>query len=88
MAEILSEQYKKVFSTPIDPSTLPKNDAQSPTASISDIQFTESDIEKSIDELKISSAAGPDGFPSALLKNCKQILAIPLTIFWGICLNT
>ena len=88
MAEILSEQYKKVFSTPIDPSTLPNNDGQSPTSSISDIQFTESDIEDSINELKISSAAGPDGFPSALLKNCKQILAIPLTIFWRMCLDT
>ena len=87
MAEILSEQYKKVFSTPIDPSTIVNNNpAQTP--SISDITFSESDIESAIDELRITSASGPDGFPAALLKNCKQSLAVPLTIFWRKCLDT
>jgi hypothetical protein len=89
MAEILSEQYTKVFSTPIDPSTIVNNN-NNPTqasASISDITFTESDMESAIDELRITSASGPDGFPAAVLKNCKQILAVPLTIFWRKCLD-
>ena len=88
MAEILSQQYTKVFSTPIDPSTIVDNNPTLTPASISDIIFSESDIESAIDELRIASAPGPDGFPAALLKNCKHILAVPLTIFWRKCLDT
>jgi hypothetical protein len=87
MANLLSDQYASVFSQPVD---LHENDNQhslhNPT--ISEITFNESDIIKAINEISQTSAAGPDNFPSALLKNCNISLSVPLTKFWRKCIET
>ena len=49
---------------------------------LSDISFTEEDIMKACGELKSNSAAGADGVPAALLKNCGKELKRPLYILW------
>ena len=49
---------------------------------MSDIKFTEEDIVKACSELKAASAAGADGVPSALLKNCRNELKRPLYLLW------
>ena len=54
----------------------------SPDTLLSDINFSEDDIVKACGELKTSSAAGADGVPAALLKNCRQELKHPLFLFW------
>ena len=89
MAELLSKQYATVFSSPIDPNNLPKKPRRitSTEHSLHSIIFTEEDIIKAIDEINTTAAAGPDGFPAILLKKCKDILAIPITIFWQKCLD-
>ncbi|XP_068224286.1 uncharacterized protein [Palaemon carinicauda] len=46
------------------------------------ISFTITDVQEAISELKIYSAAGPDGVPSILLLRCKEALALPLYKFW------
>jgi hypothetical protein len=80
MAEILAEQYVKVFSKPTD-----KNSTTAPTnstKSIPPIQITKAKFTKAIDELSPSAAPGPDGFPAILLKNCKSVLSEPLVLLW------
>ena len=79
MAQILSNQYKQAFSVPsqrvLDLNNTPDNN-------ISDIDFTEDMICKAIDEVSVNAAPGPDRFPAALLKNCKEELSKPLYIIW------
>ena len=45
----------------------------------------EEDITSAINEISPTAAAGPDGFPAILLKNCKEALAVPITILWKKC---
>ena len=54
---------------------------------ITEMIVTENDIMKAINELSPSSAAGPDGFPALLLKQCKEKLSIPLCHMWKISLE-
>ena len=86
MAEMLSQQYSKVFSKPKEP-MLEADELFPDCASrdrpwIHDISFDLGDIETAIDEIPRSAAAGPDKFPVMLLKNCKQSLAKPLYMIW------
>ena len=81
MAELLSEQFAKSFSTPVDyysnnvtPNSIPQ---------IEPLLFTIEDIKTAIKELRPTSASGPDGFPAILLRNCE-----PLTIFWQKSIDT
>ena len=52
------------------------------------ITFSGKEIESAIDELRNNAAAGRDGFPAILLKNCKKHLITPLEYFWRKCLDT
>ena len=92
MAEILKSQYEAVFSNPLEP-MVPATDIfdsndyfESPT--LSNISFGPEDIEKAIDELSPNSAAGPDQFPSVLLKQSKGVLSAPLYLIWKKSLTT
>ena len=86
MAELLSEQFAKSFSTPVDyysnnvtPNSIPQ---------IEPLMFTIEDIKTAIKELRPTSASGPDGFPAILLRNCVNSLSEPLTIFWQKSIDT
>ena len=54
---------------------------------LADFEFSETDIEHACAELSYSSASGPDGIPSKLLKVCKKELKKPLFILWRSSLN-
>ncbi len=85
MAEILSEQYKSVFSEPKSehPITHPNPEFMSTgRGSLSDIEFTKQDLIDAIDEISQNAAAGPDRFPAILLKKCKNALASVLYMVW------
>ena len=86
MAEILKAQYDAIFSTPFEPMRASAdifNDASnSDGPMLSHIYFEPGDIEEAIDELSANSAAGPDQFPSVLLKQCKKVLSKPLHTIW------
>ena len=56
----------------------PENDSSGPPI-IPDFCITEDQVRRSINEQSLSSARGPDGFPAALLKNCKESLTPFLT---------
>ena len=49
---------------------------------LTDLNFTEKDIQRACEELSSNSEAGSDGVPATLLKSCKVPLSIPLHIFW------
>ena len=49
---------------------------------LSDIAFTEADVEIACSELSSSSAAGADGVPASLLKTCRKELRKPLYTLW------
>ena len=49
---------------------------------LSDIEFTEMDMEIACSELCSNSAAGADGVPSSLLKQSRKELRQPLFILW------
>ena len=81
MADLLSDQFSSVFSTPLTTeSIIPL--PQKPTQTINDIKFDHNDIASAIGELSSNSASGPDGYPAILLKNCVTALSRPLQIFW------
>ncbi|XP_066935006.1 uncharacterized protein [Clytia hemisphaerica] len=82
MAEILSRQYVSVFraSKPFDIMQSENDDVN--VDIISDLQVTEDDLIKAINDLSQTAASGPDGFPAIFLKQCKEELSIPLCILW------
>ena len=86
MANLLSSQYSSVFSKPSDSPyyTMEENENDE---TITDIDFTEQDIIDAIDELKNTSASGPDGLAAIYLKKCKESLSRPLFLLWRKCLD-
>ena len=82
MSNILQDQYKTAFSDPNSgQKTQPSKDT-SHAPDFADINFTEEDVLKAIDELGINSAPGPDKIPAKVIKECKHQLALALVILW------
>ena len=91
MAEMLKEQYSKVFSTPKEPLQQPQQiftDQNWNEPELSDFDFSVDDLIEAISEISPTAAAGPDRFPAVLLKKCKEELAKPLYIIWRQSLDT
>eukprot|EP00111_Clytia_hemisphaerica_P005573 TCONS_00016170-protein len=82
MAEILSRQYVSVFSAPKPFDIIQSENDEVNVDIISDLQVTEDDLIKAINDLSQTAAPGPDGFPATFLKQCKEELSIPLCILW------
>ena len=80
----LGRQYSSVFVEPRpewvvkDAKNFFEKDSEGDNQSLTDIIFTEEDIEAACAELKASSAAGADGIPASLLKTCRKELRRPL----------
>ena len=55
---------------------------------LSDIEFTQADIQQACAQLKGTAAPGPDGVPASLLKICRNELARPLHVLWRSSLDT
>lgn len=88
-ADILQDQYCKVFSNPDDAdiNKLPMGEKEN-GPNIEDINFTVEDIKTAIDDIPIFSAPGPDKLQAIILKKCKDQLAYPLYIIWRHSLDT
>ena len=91
IAESLQTQYCSVFTKP-DSTKLIKNVKEffsesnsniNPNHTIlSDIKFSKEDIVTAIKKIKSNAAAGPDGIPTILLKECCEELSKPLYIIY------
>ena len=79
MSEMLSKQYKKVFSSPKENINHISDDNY---PELEDMSITYRHVEEAIDELKTNSAAGPDGIPAILLKKCKLAISRPIVVLW------
>ena len=86
MADILSNQYKTMFSEPRCKSVY-TDKMSSVNCSLSDILFTVEDVVAAIDELSNNSGSGPDGVPAILLKKCRDQLSYPLFLLWRNCVD-
>ena len=92
MAEILVDQYCKVFSTPKEilksASEIFNNQNAHGNDGLYDIDFSVKDLQEAISEISSTAAAGPDRFPALLLKECKSALSVPLHLIWRKSLDT
>ena len=92
IAETLQTQYCSVFSTPSRQEEIEniedffKEDGDEPT--LSDISFTKDDIVTAIKQIKPHAAAGPDGFPAMLLRECCHEISNPLYIIFRNSIDT
>lgn len=86
VANLLEDQYKKVFAVPVPHKAKKKSkvfssdEDQAPT--IKDINFGKEEVIKAINEIRENSTAGPDQLPATLLKRCRHSLAAPITTIW------
>ena len=81
-ANILQNQFKRVFSNPLNASTENIKMTDIPNQTIEDIDFTVEDVEEAIKSIPTFAAPGPDKFPAVILKECKKQLAYPLLKIW------
>ena len=67
MANILSQKYKSVFTTPKD---IPDVSLKPPQngKSLSEITITDKDINEAIDDMAITSAPGPERITASIYK--------------------
>ena len=77
-ANILQNQYTKVFSKPMD---VPETE-ENIEMKIEDIEFTIDDIKEAIKSTPVSSAPGPDKIPIKLLQECVDQLAPEIYKIW------
>ena len=90
IAESLQTQYCSVFSKPDQTKHIENieeffNDGSANSSEhsiLNDINFSEDDIITAIKKIKPNAAAGPDGIPTILLKECSQQLSKPLYIIF------
>ena len=85
-AEALRQQYNSVFAVPrpawkVDSFKEHFREVEGDDI-LSDIQFSQEDIEQACAELKGTAAPGPDGVPAVLLKCCRKELGRPLHVLW------
>ena len=86
MDNLFQDQFGSVFSDPNSPNIQPtafEPPVITKTLTSEDFLITEDDILAPIADLKSDSAAGPDGIPVILLKNCATELCEPLRILWS-----
>ena len=88
MADILQQQYVKVFSDPDAPIPKETLHKQAALTTIEDIVFSATEIEEAIDELQAHAASGPDDFPAIVLKKCKLTISGSLYRLWRRSLDT
>ena len=87
MANLLADQYQKVFSTPIH-GEIPDNQTATNKPVLDTISITATLVSKAIDELAAHTAPGPDKFPAILLKKCSAVLAPVMAELWQSSMST
>ena len=84
IADILSSQYKSVFSVP-ETACPPKEVLFNSPSTLNNITFSPEDFIIAINELSPTAGSGPDGLPTILIKKCKSSFSKALHILWTTC---
>ena len=87
MAQILSDQYKSVFSRP-RPEDKGFTFAKRSIRDLDDIHLTDDKLISEMQSIKMSSAPGPDGVPAFLYRTFAKQLAFPLRLLWQASLDS
>ena len=82
MANLLQEQYTRVFSDPNSPDKKFRNHNIECQDTLNDIEFTQDDIIAAINEISENSACGEQDIPAIVLKKCKDALSYPILCIW------
>ena len=86
MANLLQDQYQKVFSEPIEG---PVDEQGLPGSPImSGVTITTDTVVEAIKELSSHTAPGPDKFPAIMLKKCSRSLAPVMAELWQASIQT
>ena len=90
MTNILQEQYYSVFSDPdsdvVEQTVL--GISQGDPRSINNFDFDREDIIKTIDELDTFAATSLEDIRAKILKDCKHVISVPLTMLWKWSMDT
>ena len=90
ISNILQRQFSSVYSNPFSPD-IRMCDFNVPNIASEmredQLCITDQDIMAAIGDIKRSSAAGPDGIPAVLLKECAQSLVTPIRLLWQLSLK-
>ena len=87
MAQLLSDQYKSVFSVPRTDMSL----LQVPTytfAFLNDITITDEKVTDAVKEIQLTSAPGPDGITPFFYKEFLDQVCYPIKKIWRLSLDT
>eukprot|EP00794_Sanderia_malayensis_P008776 gene8776-9714_t len=79
-ADVLNEFFQSVF-VEENTSKLPDFDIRTDNI-IEDVEFTVEDVKKKLDQLKEDKAAAPDCIPPKVLKELRNVLALPLYLIF------
>ena len=82
MSEALKSQFESVFSIPTNSANINELENEPGPRCLEDFSFNEEDIHRTIELIPAHSAAGPDGIPAKLLKECAGELKTPIYILW------
>jgi len=78
MANILSDQYKSVFTEPSNPPQ--ETETQPPPNVLEDVTITAESVTVAIKSINSNSAPGPDGVTPKFLRDYVEILAEPIAV--------
>ena len=88
ISEIMKAQFESVFNLQTVPANVEEIMKDYGCRGLEDIVFTEADIESSIKEIPKNSSPGPDGVSAILLRECADVLKVPIYILWRASLDS
>ena len=88
MSELLKSQFESVFSEPSNTANIEQLINEPGPRCLEDIVFDEESIAEAIKSIPLHSAAGPDGIPAKLLRECVTELKRPIFLLWRASLDS
>jgi len=83
-ADTFAYQFSSVFSNPNCPSKkMPPLPENIPAFFLTDMDYTEEDVIKAIDEMNINAGTSEEDIPARIYKNCKATLSKPIHMIWS-----
>ena len=88
ICEILKNHFESVFSLPANEVCIENVLEIIGPRCVEDLNFTVEDVKKNIMEISPKAAAGPDGVPAIVLRNCVEELKTPIYMLWRASLSS